>query len=125
MLQTFFTEEHDIFRKSFRDFVEKELTPYTDEWEAARLFPREVFARMGELGFFGVSYPEEAGGAGGDWWYTAVYAEELVRSRSAGLNMSLMVQSTMATPIINAATVKVVRNLARVIFRPPICPLLP
>jgi citronellyl-CoA dehydrogenase len=101
MLQTYFTEEHDIFRKSFRDFVEKELTPHADEWEAAQLFPREVFTRMGELGFFGVSYPEEVGGAGGDWWYTAVYAEELVRSRSAGLNMSLMVQSTMATPVIN------------------------
>jgi citronellyl-CoA dehydrogenase len=101
MLRTFFTEEHDIFRKTFRDFVEKELRPHTDEWERAELFPREVFQRMGELGFFGVSYPEDVGGAGGDWWFTAVYAEELIRSRSAGLNMSLMVQSTMATPVIN------------------------
>ncbi len=101
MPQSYFSEQHDIFRKSFRDFVERELTPHTDEWESERLFPRSVFQRMGELGFFGVSFPEEVGGAGGDWWYTAVYAEELTRSRSAGLNMSLMVQSTMATPVIN------------------------
>jgi len=101
MLQTFFTEEHDIFRKTFRDFVARELAPHADQWERDKLFPNEVFKRMGELGFFGVSYPEEVGGAGGDWWYTAVYAEELVRSRSAGLNMGLMVQSTMATPVIN------------------------
>ena len=101
MPQTYFTEPHDIFRRSFRDFVERELRPHTDEWESERLFPRKVFHRMGELGFFGVSFPEAVGGAGGDWWYTAVYAEELTRSRSAGLNMALMVQSTMATPVIN------------------------
>src|SRR5688572_3972991 len=102
MLQTFFTDEHDIFRRSFRDFVEKELRPHTDEWERAESFPREVFRRMGELGFFGMSYPEELGGGGGDYWYNVVYGEELTRSGSAGLNMSLMVQSDMATPIINA-----------------------
>jgi citronellyl-CoA dehydrogenase len=102
MLMTFFTEEHDLFRKTFRDFVDNELRPHTDEWERAESFPREVFRRMGELGFLGVSYPEELGGGGGDWWYNAVFGEELVRSGSAGLNMSLMVQTDMATPVINA-----------------------
>src|SRR5688500_12027530 len=102
MLSTFFTPDHEIFRKSFRDFVVKELAPHADEWEQAELFPREVFTRMGKLGHFGVSFPEAVGGAGGDWWYSAVYAEELVHSRSAGLNMSLMVQSSMATPVIDA-----------------------
>ena len=80
MPQTYFTEQHDIFRKTFRDFVERELRPNATEWEQERLFPRSVFDRMGELGFFGASFPEEVGGAGGDWWYTAVYAEELTRS---------------------------------------------
>ena len=102
MLQTFFTDEHDIFRKSFREFVERELTPYTSEWEHAESFPREVFKRMGELGYLGLSYPEELGGGGGDYWYNVVYGEELVRSGSAGVNMSLMVQTDMATPIIAA-----------------------
>src|SRR5215470_14449961 len=102
MLQTFFTDEHDIFRKSFREFVERELAPYTSEWERAESFPRDVFKRMGELGYLGLSYPEELGGGGGDYWYNVVYGEELVRSGSAGLNMSLMVQTDMATPIIAA-----------------------
>jgi citronellyl-CoA dehydrogenase len=102
MLQTFFTEEHELFRKNFRDFVDKELAPHTDEWERAELFPREVFQRMGKLGFLGLSYPEEVGGAGGDYWYNVVYGEELCRSGSAGMNMSLMVQTDMATPIIGA-----------------------
>jgi len=102
MLMTFFTEEHEIFRKSFREFVNAELRPFTDEWERAESFPREVFRRMGELGFLGLSYPEELGGAGGDYWYNVVYGEELTGSGSGGLNMSLMVQTDMATPIIAA-----------------------
>jgi citronellyl-CoA dehydrogenase len=102
MLQTFFTPDHEIFRKSFRDFVLKELAPHADEWEKAELFPREVFLRMGKLGFLGAGYPEAVGGGGGDYWYNVVYGEELVHSRSAGLNMSLLVQSDMATPVIDA-----------------------
>src|SRR5262245_11090860 len=102
MLTTFFKEEHEIFRKSFREFVEKELRPHTDEWERAEGFPREVFTRMGELGYLGLSYPEELGGGGGDYWYNVAYAEELTRSGSGGLNMALLVQTDMATPVINA-----------------------
>jgi citronellyl-CoA dehydrogenase len=102
MLTTFFTEDHELFRKSLRDFVDKELRPHVDEWERAESFPREVFARMGKLGFFGMSYPEELGGGGGDYWYNVAYGEELTRSGSGGLNMALMVQSDMATPVINA-----------------------
>ena len=100
MPQTFFTEEHEIFRKSLRDFIARELAPHAATWEAAEEFPREVFKKCGELGFLGASYPEEVGGGGGDWWYTAVWGEELVKSGSAGVNMALMVQSTMATAIL-------------------------
>jgi citronellyl-CoA dehydrogenase len=103
MLMTFFREEHEIYRKSVCAFLDKEIAPHADEWEASESFPREVFKRCGELGFFGAHYPEELGGAGGekgDWWYSAVWGESMPRSRSAGLAMSLMVQSDMATPII-------------------------
>jgi citronellyl-CoA dehydrogenase len=102
MLQTFFTEEHELFRRALRDFVAKELAPHTDEWERAEEFPREVFKRCGQLGFLGPHYPESIGGGGGDYWYSVVWGEELVRSNSAGLNMALMVQTDMATPIIDA-----------------------
>lgn len=100
MQQDFFREEHEIFRRSFREFVEKELAPHVDEWERAEEFPRDVFRRMGQLGYLGLRFSEANGGAGTDYWYTVAYAEELVHSHCAGLNMSLMVQSDMATPVI-------------------------
>ncbi len=96
-----FTDEHEMYRKAVRDYCEKELAPNAEEWEDNRLFPREVFKNMGELGFFGARYPEDVGGSGGDTWYTAVYAEELPRCKMAGLAMAMLVQSDMATPIIN------------------------
>jgi citronellyl-CoA dehydrogenase len=95
-----FTDEHEMFRKSVRDFAEKELAPHAEEWERERLFPREVFEKMGELGFLGARYSEDLGGSGGDIWHTCVLAEELPRSRMAGLTMSILVQTDMATPII-------------------------
>ena len=98
---TQFTDEHDMFRKAVRDFAEKELAPHADEWEHERYFPDDVFKRMGDLGFLGARYPEEVGGSGGDIWYTACLAEEMPHSRMAGLTMGILVQSDMATPIIN------------------------
>jgi citronellyl-CoA dehydrogenase len=95
-----FTEDHELFRKSVRDYVEKRLRPNSDAWEAAQTFPREVFKEMGDLGFLGIRVPTEYGGSGLDYWYTVVFAEELTRSTMAGLNMSMLVQTDMATPII-------------------------
>jgi citronellyl-CoA dehydrogenase len=95
-----FTPEHELFRKSVREYVDKRLRPHAEEWEAKQIFPREVFKEMGELGFLGIRVPEEYGGSGLDYWYTVVFAEELTRSTMAGLNMSMLVQTDMATPII-------------------------
>jgi citronellyl-CoA dehydrogenase len=100
MLMTFFREEHEMFRKSVEQWLATEIAPHVEEWERAELFPREVFKRAGELGFLGAHYPEDVGGAGGDWWYGAAWGEALVKSRCAGLAMALMVQTDMATPII-------------------------
>src|SRR4051812_46767094 len=96
-----FREEHDHFRNTVRQFATKELAPYADAWEEAELFPNEVFRRAGELGMFGAHYPEEHGGAGGDYWFSVAKAEELPRCRSAGVSMGLLVQSDMATPVIS------------------------
>jgi len=95
-----FREEHDHFRKTVRLFAEKELAPFADEWEKAEIFPNEVFKRAGDLGIFGAHYPEEQGGAGGDYWFSVAKAEELVWGNSAGVTMGLLVQSDMATPVI-------------------------
>jgi len=97
-----FTEQHDEFRKVFRRYVENELAPHVEEWEAAKYFPDEVFRDMGRRGYLGMRYPEELGGSGLDYWFTVIYAEELVRCGCAGLPMALMVQTDMATPVIEA-----------------------
>ncbi len=72
-----FTPEHDELRAAVRRFVDKELTPSVDEWEAAGYFPDWVFRRCGELGFLGLHYPERWGGAGGDLAAEIVFIEEL------------------------------------------------
>jgi len=96
-----FQEEHDQFRKTARAFAEKELAPFADEWEESGCFPNHVFKRAGELGILGAHFPEEHGGGGLDYWFSVVKAEELPRSKSAGVGMGLLVQSDMATPVIS------------------------
>jgi citronellyl-CoA dehydrogenase len=96
-----FTPDHLEFRKTVRQFCEKELAPHVDEWERDELFPNWVFKRAGELGILGAHYPEEVGGAGGDYWFSVAKAEELPRCLMSGVGMGLLVQSDMATPVIN------------------------
>jgi acyl-CoA dehydrogenase len=95
-----FTDEHEAFRRSVRAVVEAELTPHAREWDEAGAFPRELFRRFGELGWFGIRHPPEWGGSGLDYWYVVAYVEELVRSRCAGLDMAMLVHGEMATPVI-------------------------
>jgi alkylation response protein AidB-like acyl-CoA dehydrogenase len=95
-----FTEEHDALRESIGSFVEKELQPHAAEWEETT-FPDWVFRRMGELGFLGLSYPEEYGGQGGDYYCNIVLAEEMTKSNSGGLAMGIAVHTDMATPPIH------------------------
>jgi citronellyl-CoA dehydrogenase len=96
-----FREEHQQFRKTVRQFAEKEILPYAEEWERAEVFPNELFKRAGALGILGAHYPEEQGGAGGDFWFSVAKSEELPRGRLAGVTMGLLVQSDMATPVIS------------------------
>ncbi len=94
-----FTEEHEMFRRTVRNFVEKEIAPYADEWEEAGQAPlHELFKKMGDLGFLGLTYPEEVGGAGADIWFTVVLCEELSRSNCGGIPMAVMVHTDMCTP---------------------------
>ena len=95
-----YTEEHDLFRKTVRNFAEKEIAPHGEEWERDETFPNWVFKRAGELGILGAHYSESSGGAGGDYWFSMVKSEELVRCGLAGVTMGLLVQSDMATPCI-------------------------
>ncbi|MGH2698457.1 MAG: acyl-CoA dehydrogenase family protein [Actinomycetota bacterium] len=93
-----FASEHDELRGSVRAFVEAELAPRAEEWEATGDFPNWVFERLGELGFLGLSYPEEYGGGGGDYLCQIVLAEEMARCNSGGVAMAVAVQTDMAVP---------------------------
>ncbi len=95
-----FNDFHDQLRESIRRFVERELAPHAEEWEETT-FPNSVFHRMGELGFLGLSMPEEHGGQGGDYFCNLVLAEEMARTRSGGTAMGIAVHTDMATPPIN------------------------
>jgi citronellyl-CoA dehydrogenase len=93
-----FTDEHEELRRSIRGFVEKELRPHADEWEAAKDFPDWVFERMGELGFLGLHFDEADGGSGGDYLTMLVLAEEMAGCGSAGVSMAVSVQCEYVTP---------------------------
>jgi acyl-CoA dehydrogenase len=94
-----FTEEHQELRETVRRFVGKEIAPHVDQWEEAREFPRELFARCGELGFLGLKFPEEYGGQGGTPVHDAVWIEELSRSGgSGGVAAGLNAHASIALP---------------------------
>src|SRR6476619_1979566 len=92
-----FNDHHEALRESIHAFVVKELAPHAEEWEETT-FPDSVFRRMGELGFLGLSYPEEYGGQGGDYYCNLVLGEEMTHSNSGGLAMGVAVHTDMATP---------------------------
>jgi len=94
-----FDDEHEELRETVRRFVQKEIAPNVDEWEAAREFPRELFARCAELGFLGLKFPEELGGQGGTHLHDAVWVEELARSGgSGGVAAGLNAHASIAMP---------------------------
>ena len=92
------SSEHDALRASIRRFVEAEVTPFVDEWEAAGSFPDSLFERLGDLGFLGLHYPERWGGSGGDLAAGLLLMEELGRCGAGGISMAVGVQTHMATP---------------------------
>ncbi len=93
----YFNAEHELFRQSVRDFVQKEIVPHVNQWEEEEKLPREVFKRMGDLGFLGINFPESLGGTNNDFWYTVVYLEELAKATFAGLSAAVSVHQYMAT----------------------------
>src|SRR5215213_7133901 len=88
-----FTERHAALRAEVRAFVESELRPHADEWEAARWFPSTVFEQLAARGWLGLKYGPDA-----DWVADAVFAEELARSGSGGLAAGVGAHTSIATP---------------------------
>jgi short-chain 2-methylacyl-CoA dehydrogenase len=83
------SEEHEAFRKVVRDFAEAELAPHVARWDEEHHFPLEAVRGMADLGLFGLVFPEEWGGGGGDFASLCVAIEEIGRvDQSVGITLS-------------------------------------
>src|SRR5258708_19697881 len=96
----YFTEEHDLIRKTVTRFAKGEIGPYGAEWDDAGIFPRELFRKAADIELFGIRIDPKWGGSGLDWWATAAYLEALRASDSGSVNMAFMVQSELTIPVI-------------------------
>ena len=93
------THEHQEIQKTLKRFIDAEINPHVDEWEAAEIFPaHEVFKKMGKLGLLGLTKPEAHGGAGLDYSYSLAMAEGLGHIECGGIPMAIGVQTDMCTP---------------------------
>ncbi|MEE9373439.1 MAG: acyl-CoA dehydrogenase family protein [Saprospiraceae bacterium] len=95
-----FTEEHELFRQSFRSFLEREAAPHIDKWEDERRTPRKIWKKMGSMGYLGLSYPEKYGGQDLDFFFDVVFNEELGRMNSGGFAITQQVVQYMSGPYI-------------------------
>src|ERR1700730_2377755 len=94
-----FTPEHEELRRTLQKFIAAEVNPHVDQWEEAGIFPaHDLFKKMGDLGFLGLTKPEAYGGQGLDYSYAMVMAEEPGHIECGSGAMAIGVQTDMATP---------------------------
>lgn len=101
MNKMYFTEEHELFRKSLKDFLQKEVVPHINKWEETGTVERFIWKKMGEMGFFGLNYPEEYGGLNLDLFYTVIFLEELQKINSAGFAANMWAHAYLAMTHLN------------------------
>ena len=92
----YFTEEHELFRKSLKDFLQIEVVPHIDKWEEDGVVERFIWKKMGDMGFFGINYPEEFGGLNLDLFYTVIFLEELQKVNSGGFAANIWAHAYLA-----------------------------
>ncbi|HLE27420.1 MAG TPA: acyl-CoA dehydrogenase family protein [Anaerolineales bacterium] len=93
------TEEQELFRKSIHDFVEKEIAPAAAELDERGEFPLALFQRCGQLGYFGLRYPESVGGMSADFTTFCLMVEEMARG-SLALAAAVSMQCLMGTDFV-------------------------
>jgi alkylation response protein AidB-like acyl-CoA dehydrogenase len=97
----YFTEEHEIFRASFKEFLQKEVVPYIDKWEKTGTIERFIWKKFGEMGYFGLSTPEEYGGLDLDLFYTLIFLEEMQKINSGGFAAAMWAHEYLAMTHLN------------------------
>lgn len=102
MNSMYFTEEHELFRQSFRDFLHKEVVPHIEKWEKTGTIERFIWEKFGEMGFFGLNYPEVYGGMNLDLFYTVIFLEELQKIKSSGFAAAMWAHAYLAMTHLNA-----------------------
>lgn len=98
----YFTEEHNLFRDSLRNFLKKEVVPHVDEWEETGTIDPSIWKKFGDMGFFGIHYPEAYGGTDLDIFYTVILQEELQRVNSGGFAASVWAHVYLSMTHLNA-----------------------
>ena len=96
----FYNEEHEMFRKSIQDFLIKEAVPHIERWEEEGKINREFWKKFGEMGYFGLNYPEKYGGIDADFMYSVIFMEEISKCESGGFMILPAVQQYMSSPYI-------------------------
>ena len=101
MNSMYFTEEHEVFRASFKDFLQKEVVPHIDKWEKTGTIERFIWKKFGEMGYFGLSTPEEYGGLDLDLFYTIIFLEEMQKINSGGFAAAMWAHEYLAMTHLN------------------------
>jgi alkylation response protein AidB-like acyl-CoA dehydrogenase len=97
----YFTEEHEAFRASFKDFLQKEVVPFIDKWEKTGTIEKFIWKKFGEMGYFGLCTPEEYGGLDLDLFYTVIFLEELQKINSGGFAAAIWAHEFLAMTHLN------------------------
>jgi hypothetical protein len=100
-MSLYFTEEHEFFRKSFQDFLKKEVVPHIDAWEQTGTIDRFIWEKFGEMGYFGLATPEAYGGMDLDIFYTIIFIEELQKINSGGFAAAIWAHEYLAMTHLN------------------------
>ena len=99
-MMKYFNEEHNLFRESLRDFLEREVRPNLEVWEKNGKIPKSIWKKMGDMGFLGLSLPEKYGGSNLDFFFEVIFNEELGRLNSGGFLITQQVVQYMSAPYI-------------------------
>ncbi|RTY85538.1 acyl-CoA dehydrogenase family protein [Flavobacterium sp. RSP15] len=102
MNSIYFTEEHHAFRESLKDFLQKEVVPHIEKWEKTGTIERFIWEKFGEMGYFGIAYPEAYGGLNLDLFYTVIFLEELQKIKSSGFAAAMWAHGYLAMTHLNA-----------------------